>query len=97
MALILASAIKHLGSYMLKKIIHSAVKGRVLVMLAALVLMLVGLNTIRQAPLDVFPEFAPIKVEIQTEAPGLSTEEIEQLVSMPLEQALNGTPKLKTC
>ena len=81
---------------MLKKIIHSAVKGRLLVMLAALVLMLVGLNTIRQAPLDVFPEFAPIKVEIQTEAPGLSTEEIEQLVSMPLEQALNGTPKLKT-
>lgn len=81
---------------MLKKLIYSAVKGRIVVLFSALVLMLVGLNTIKQAPLDVFPEFAPIKVEIQTEAPGLSTEETEQLISMPLEQALNGTPQLKT-
>lgn len=81
---------------MLKKLIHSAVKGRLLVLLIALAIMMVGLNTIRQAPLDVFPEFAPVKVEIQTEAPGLSTEETEQLISMPLEQALNGTPQLKT-
>lgn len=81
---------------MLKKLIHTAVKGRLLVLLVALAIMLVGLNTIRQAPLDVFPEFAPVKVEIQTEAPGLSTEETEQLISMPLEQALNGTPQLKT-
>lgn len=81
---------------MLKKLIHSAVKGRLLVLLIALAIMMVGLNTIRKAPLDVFPEFAPVKVEIQTEAPGLSTEETEQLISMPLEQALNGTPQLKT-
>ena len=43
-------------------------------------------------PLDVFPEFAPPLVEIQTEAPGLSTEEVESLISVPLENALNGTP-----
>ncbi len=43
-----------------------------------------------------FPEFAPPKVEIQTEAPGLSTEEVESLISVPLENALNGTPGLKT-
>ena len=81
---------------MLKKLIYSAVNGRYVVLLIALILILVGLNSIRKAPLDVFPEFAPIKVEIQTEAPGLSTEETEQLISMPLEQALNGTPRLKT-
>ncbi len=81
---------------MLKKIIYSAVSGRFVVLFISLILVVVGLNTIRQAPLDVFPEFAPIKVEIQTEAPGLSTEETEQLISMPLEQALNGTPQLKT-
>ena len=81
---------------MLKKLIYSAVNGRYVVLLIALILILVGLNSIRKAPLDVFPEFAPIKVEIQTEAPGLSTEETEQLISMPLEQALNGTPQLKT-
>ncbi|WP_019897524.1 efflux RND transporter permease subunit [Methylotenera mobilis] len=81
---------------MLKKIIYSAVKGRMVVMIISLTLILFGFNTIKQAPLDVFPEFAPIKVEIQTEAPGLSTEETEHLISMPLEQALNGTPQLKT-
>jgi len=81
---------------MLKKLIYSAVNGRVVVLFISLVIMMLGLNTMRQVPLDVFPEFAPIKVEIQTEAPGLSTEETEQLISMPLEQALNGTPNLKT-
>lgn len=81
---------------MLKKIIHSAVNGRYIVLFASLILMLVGFMTARQVPLDVFPEFAPIKVEIQTEAPGLSVEETEQLISIPLEQALNGTPRLKT-
>lgn len=55
-----------------------------------------GIRTIDKAPLDVFPEFAPPLVEIQTEAPGLSTEEVESLISMPLEQALNGIPFLTT-
>ena len=81
---------------MLKKLIYAAVNGRFVVILASLILIFLGLNTIKSAPLDVFPEFAPIKVEIQTEAPGLSTLEIEQLISLPLEHALNGTPQLKT-
>ena len=81
---------------MLRKLITHAVNGRMIVLFLSLILIFLGLNTLSQAPLDVFPEFAPIKVEIQTEAPGLSTEETEQLISMPLEQALNGTPQLKT-
>ena len=81
---------------MLKKLIYTAVNARIFVLLIALALIVFGLNTIKEAPLDVFPEFAPIKVEIQTEAPGLSTLEVEQLISLPLEQAVNGTPKLKT-
>ncbi|CAH1201424.1 Cobalt-zinc-cadmium resistance protein CzcA; Cation efflux system protein CusA [Candidatus Nitrotoga sp. BS] len=81
---------------MLKNMIYSAVNGRHAVLFLSIVIMLVGLFAAKQAPLDVFPEFAPIKVEIQTEAPGLSTEETEQLISMPLEQLLNGTPHLKT-
>ncbi|MDI1310462.1 MAG: efflux RND transporter permease subunit [Methylotenera sp.] len=81
---------------MLKNIIYASVNNRHAVLLFSLILILVGLFAAKQAPLDVFPEFAPIKVEIQTEAPGLSTEETEQLISMPLEQMLNGTPQLKT-
>lgn len=46
-------------------------------------------------PLDVFPEFAPPLVEIQTEAPGLSTPEVEALVSVPIETALAGVPGVK--
>ena len=49
----------------------------------------------RTAPLDVFPEFAPPLVEMQTEAPGLSTDEVETLVTVPLEAALNGVPGLR--
>ena len=45
-------------------------------------------------PVDVFPEFAPPKVEIQTVALGLSAAEVEKLVTVPLEQALNGVPGL---
>ena len=47
-------------------------------------------------PLDVFPEFAPPLVEMQTEAPGLSTSEVESLVTVPIETAMNGVVGLKT-
>ncbi|MCW5892137.1 MAG: efflux RND transporter permease subunit [bacterium] len=51
---------------------------------------LIGVAHLRRAPFDVFPEFAPPRVEIQTEAPGLSTEEVEALITAPLEQGLSG-------
>ena len=81
---------------MLSKLISSSVKGRVVVLALCVLLVAYGFRTVRTAPLDVFPEFAPPKVEIQTEAPGLSTDEVEALISVPLENALNGTPGLKT-
>jgi CzcA family heavy metal efflux pump len=77
-------------------LISSSLRLRVIVLAASIALMAFGLLTLHTAPLDVFPEFAPPKVEIQTEAPGLSTEEVESLVTIPLESALNGTPWKKT-
>lgn len=81
---------------MLGWLISSSVKGRVVVLALCALLVGYGFRTARTAPLDVFPEFAPPKVEVQTEAPGLSTEEVEALISVPLENALNGTAGLKT-
>ncbi|MEJ7811101.1 MAG: efflux RND transporter permease subunit [Gemmatimonadaceae bacterium] len=77
-------------------LIESALRLRVVVVALTIVAIIVGLRVVRDAPLDVFPEFAPPLVEVQTEAPGLSTEEVEALVSMPVEQALSGTPYLQT-
>src|SRR6185295_10497720 len=48
------------------------------------------------APLDVFPEFAPPLVEVQTEAPGMSSEAVESLVTIPIESAVNGVPHMTT-
>ncbi|MCY2964233.1 MAG: efflux RND transporter permease subunit [Planctomycetota bacterium] len=74
----------------------SSTRGRVVVLALCGLLLVYGAQTIRTVPLDVFPEFAPPKVEIQTEAAGLSTEEVEALITVPLENALNGTPGMKT-
>lgn len=81
---------------MMNWLVSTALRLRVLVLALSIVLMVVGVQRARHAPLDVFPEFAPPLIEIQTEAPGLSTEEVESFVSVPLENALNGTIGLKT-
>jgi CzcA family heavy metal efflux pump len=81
---------------MLNAIVSWALNMRVLVVAIAAALLLIGINAVRHAPLDVFPEFAPPLVEVQTEAPGLSTEEVDALVTVPLENSLNGLPFLKT-
>jgi CzcA family heavy metal efflux pump len=77
-------------------LVSTSLKLRVVVLALCALLMVFGYQSIHTAPLDVFPEFAPPKVEVQTEAPGLSTEEVESLVTMPLENALNGTPGMMT-
>src|SRR6201996_5048750 len=81
---------------MMNWIVATSLRMRVMVLALSVVLMIVGIQRARNAPLDVFPEFAPPLVEIQTEAPGLSTDEVEALISVPLENALNGTQGLKT-
>jgi CzcA family heavy metal efflux pump len=77
---------------MLSAMIQWAIARRWLVMLGAIILTIWIVRTIIQMPLDVFPTFAPPQVEIQTEAPGLAPEEVESLVTLPIESAINGTP-----
>ena len=81
---------------MLRWIVGSSLKFRYIVAAAASALMFFGVQQLRHLPVDVFPEFAPPRVEIQTLALGLSGTEVESLVTVPLEQALNGVPELDT-
>ncbi|WP_454797439.1 efflux RND transporter permease subunit [Novosphingobium lindaniclasticum] len=81
---------------MLAGLVRFALVQRVLVLALAALLVVLGVRAGRDVPLDVFPEFAPPMVEIQTEAPGLSTEEVESLVTVPIETAVNGVPDLMT-
>jgi CzcA family heavy metal efflux pump len=81
---------------MLQWIVSSSIRLRTLVVVAAALLLIFGGRALRAVPLDVFPEFAPPRVEVQTEVPGLSALEVERLVTAPLEAAVQGTPWLAT-
>jgi Cu/Ag efflux pump CusA len=75
-------------------IVATSLRFRYLVLFVAAVLVIFGVGQIRTMPVDVFPEFAPPRVEIQTPSLGLSSEEVESLVTIPLEQVFNGLPGL---
>src|SRR3990170_7246067 len=79
---------------MMRWIVGTSLKFRYLVIAIAAGMTYFGYEQMSKAPVDVFPEFAPPLVEIQTPCLGLSPEEVEALVTVPLEQALNGVPGL---
>lgn len=81
---------------MIRRIIEASLRLRVLVIAAAAVVMVVGINRVRNMPVDVLPEFAPPYIEIQTEALGLSAHEVEDLVTLNVEELLAGVPWLNT-
>jgi len=81
---------------MMRWIVASSIKLRFIVVAMAAGMMLYGATQLRSTPLDVFPEFAPPQVEIQTISLGLSSTDVESLVTVPLEEALNGVPGLET-
>ncbi|MEY9845281.1 efflux RND transporter permease subunit [Streptacidiphilus sp. MAP5-3] len=78
----------------MRAIVAWSLNFRFLVVAAAVALMTVGIATMPSTPMDVFPEFAPPQVEIQTDSIGLSTSDVESLVTVPLEYAMNGMPGL---
>jgi len=82
---------------MMRGIVRWSLQFRTLAVVLAVVLMILGVTRLRDMPVDVLPEFAPPYVEIQTESLGLSAEEVEQLITVPMEQdLLNGVPWVDT-
>ena len=81
---------------MMRLIVRSSLRYRFLVLAAAAAMMSIGIVQMQNVPVDVFPEFAPPRVEVQTISIGMSTSEVETLVTIPLEQALAGLDGLTT-
>src|SRR5512132_1946218 len=81
---------------MLGRLVGFSLENRFVVVVLAIVLLGAGIWVAARSPMDVFPEFAPPQVTVETEAPGLSAEEVESLVTLRLELAIGGTPGLKT-
>src|ERR1700712_1291609 len=79
---------------MLSKLVELSIRFRGVVIAMACVIAAYGYYTIQNAKFDVYPEFAPPQVVVQTEAPGLSSQDVESLVTRPIESSLNGTPNL---
>src|SRR5580704_13249402 len=75
---------------MLTAIIRFSLRFRGVVLALAIALLGYGIYELTQAKYDVFPEFAPPQVGIQTEAPGLTPEQVEFLITRPIENAVNG-------
>ena len=75
---------------MLNKIIHFSLHNRILVLVAAVLLLIGGTYTAMHTEVDVFPDLNAPTVVIMTEANGMAAEEVEQLVTFPVETAVNG-------
>ena len=76
---------------MMRSIVRTSIAFRLLVAAVAAATLVVGAGELRKMPVEVLPDFTPTTVEVQTEALGLSAAEVEQLITVPMEQdLLNG-------
>jgi len=81
---------------MIARIVSFALTQRFIVLMAALMLMLWGVYSFSKLPIDAYPDLSPPHVEIITQWPGHASEEIERLISIPLEVEMNGIPKIES-
>lgn len=76
-------------------LISFCLNNRITVILLTIALAVISIFVVKSIPVDVFPELKVPRVTIQTEAPGLSAEEVEQYITIPIESAMNGTAGVK--
>jgi CzcA family heavy metal efflux pump len=80
---------------MLDKILHLSLANRLLVILLAIILMVVGIQIASNMDVDVFPDITAPTVVIMTDAHGMASEEVERLVTFPIETAVNGATDVR--
>ncbi len=79
---------------MIARIVSFALSQRFLIVMASLMLMVWGAYSFRNLPIDAYPDLSPPHVEIVTQWPGHAAEEVERLVTIPIEIEMNGIPRL---
>src|SRR5262249_27086085 len=79
----------------LNRIIDFSLRHRLLVMFAAIVFACAGTLSLKYLDIDAFPDTTPVQVQINTVAPALGPEEVEQRITFPIEQAIGGLPGLE--
>lgn len=77
---------------MLSRLVELSLRYRVLVLIAFAVVAFVGWRSLGKLPIDAFPDVTPVQVNVYTEAPGLAAEDVELLLTTPVESALAGLP-----
>jgi HME family heavy-metal exporter len=81
---------------MFKWLLDNSLTNRLLVIIASVVLMAYGAFTLSRTPVDVFPDLNKPTVTLMTEAGGMAPEEVEQLITFPLETTMNGLPGVES-
>ena len=76
------------------KLLAFSLKNRLLIILMSIGIMGGGVYALSRLPIDAFPDVSPVLVQVVTEAAGLAPEEVEKLITYPVEVAMNGLPKV---
>ena len=79
---------------MIQRLIRFSIEQRHFVIAATILIMVLGVISFRQLPIDVFPDPSPALVQIYTEGHGMAPEEVERFISYPIEAAMFGLPKV---
>lgn len=80
---------------MLNRLVELSLRYKFLVLIVFGVIAFLGFNALRNVPVDAFPDVTPVQVNVYTESPGLAAEDVELLLTTPVESALAGLPKVQ--
>ena len=77
---------------MLNSVVDASLRYKVLVLVGFLLIVVFGVRAFRAVPVDAFPDVTPVQVNVYTESPGLAAEDVEKLLTFPVETAMAGLP-----
>ena len=79
---------------MLEKLITFALQQRIFIFIASVILVIAGIIAVQNLPIEAFPDVEDVHVGIVTQVPGLAPEEVERVVTLPIEHGMSGVPHL---